>query len=150
MASEQPAKSKLIIDEDWKSQVQREKQEQQHKEAEATATQDVSSDAASVAASEMGDSDKPEVLPPPPPASMSLLIAMMATQAMSAMGIMPDEAGQTMPVNLDFARHFIDLLTVIEEKTSGNLSDAEKAYLQDALHQLRMAFVAVSKQAPVK
>jgi hypothetical protein len=67
---------------------------------------------------------------------------------MAAMGLMPSGADEETPdVRLDFAKHFIDMLAVLEEKTAGNLIDAEKSYLQEALHQLRMAYVAVSKQA---
>ena len=169
--SEEP---KLIIDEDWKTQVQREKAELKQKLAESDADAakaqtdgakaqtdgdiDLSSDdkapestaeaSKPVAATSNAASDKPEELGAPPPASMMLLVTTLATQAMGAMGLMPDEQGETLPVNLDFARHFIDMLTVLEEKTKGNLSDDEKVYLGDALHQLRMACVAIGKNPP--
>ena len=65
---------------------------------------------------------------------------------MAALGQMPGEDGQPMPVNLEYARHFIDLMGVLEEKTTGNLEDEEKSFLQETLHQMRMLFVAVSQQ----
>lgn len=159
---------KLIIDEDWKTQVQREKEELQQKLAEsepdaATAqadgdrfenSDDKPTDSAAAtnepvaATTTKAASSNSEKLGAPPPASIMLLVTTLATQAMGAMGLMPDEQGEKLPVNLDFARHFIDMLSVLEEKTKGNLSDDEKVYLTDALHQLRMAFVAVSKNPP--
>lgn len=168
--SDKPAEEpKLIIDEDWKTQVQREKEELKQKLAEgepdaATVHADgdsiESSDAKPTGAADTTDepvaetttkaasSSSSEKLGAPPPASLMLLVTTLATQAMGAMGLMPDEQGEKLPVNLDFARHFIDMLSVLEEKTKGNLSDDEKVYLTDALHQLRMAFVAVSKNPP--
>ncbi|MCC7335786.1 MAG: DUF1844 domain-containing protein [Pirellulaceae bacterium] len=159
---------KLIIDEDWKTQVQREKEELKQKLAEsdpdaATAQPDgdefeSSADKPTGAADTTNEpvaatttkaaSSSSEKLGAPPPASLMLLVTTLATQAMGAMGLMPDEQGEKLPVNLEFARHFIDMLSVLEEKTTGNLSDDEKVYLTDALHQLRMAFVAVSKNPP--
>jgi hypothetical protein len=39
------------------------------------------------------------------------------------------------------ARHLIDLLGVIEEKTRGNLTADEAAMLEQMLHQLRMLYL---------
>lgn len=170
--SDKPAEEpKLIIDEDWKAQVQREKEELKQKLAESEADAAADSAAAHADSDSIDSSndetpespatttepvattsdvvnDKPESSGAPPPASMMLLVTTLATQAMGVMGLMPNEQGEKLPVNLDFARHFIDMLSVLEEKTKGNLSDDEKVYLRDTLHQLRMAFVAVSKNPP--
>ena len=51
------------------------------------------------------------------------------------------------------AKHLIDTLAIIEEKTKGNLSTDESAMLTNVLHQLRMLYVAVQgqvKEAPEK
>jgi hypothetical protein len=42
------------------------------------------------------------------------------------------------------ARQSIDMLTVLDEKTKGNLSDAEKRLLQNALFDLRMSFLEIT------
>lgn len=47
--------------------------------------------------------------------------------------------------DLEAARYFIDLLAVVEEKTSGQLSAEEKRYLEDVLFQLRTLFVASTR-----
>ena len=49
----------------------------------------------------------------------------------------------------EHAKFAIDMLNVIAEKTKGNLSPGEAQGLEDILHQLRMAFVAVTTQSPI-
>lgn len=178
---------KLIIDEDWKTQVQREKEElkerQQAAESQAAGAETVgaetvraedsgepveqggvsqpvqpsvespadesSADKSAGAVSETGDGAAGADQAfggPPPPASLMLLANTLATQAMGAMGLIADDKGEPIPANFDFARHFIDMLDVLEQKTKGNVTDEEAAFLKEALHQLRLAFVAVSKK----
>lgn len=138
---------KLIIDEDWKSQVQREKELLKQKQQDGASQEDSASSEAesrSFEASESSASDQSQSqADSPPPASFEFLVSGIASQAVAAMGQLPDESGKPLPVNLDYARHFIDLLAVIESKTQGNLSDHEQRFLQDTMHQLRMLFVAV-------
>lgn len=126
--SEEP---KIIVDEDWKSQVEKEKDELRQQEA------------ASESAGQEADP-----MQQIPEASFQVLLATLGTQAMAMLGLLPnmDGSGNTEP-NLPMARHLVDMVGVLEEKTKGNLSDEEAAMLQENLHQLRMAFVAVSKQA---
>jgi hypothetical protein len=48
------------------------------------------------------------------------------------------------PPNLDAARHVIDLLAMLEEKTRGNLTAAERQFLEQVLYELRMRFVSAA------
>ena len=142
--TEESEDPKLIIDEDWKTQVQREMEELKQKQ------QDDSQQSKSAAAEVQTGSDNSEEgegdVPPPPPASLSFLITSLATQSMASMGQIPGEDGKPMPVNLEYARHFIDLIAVLDEKTKGNLSEEEDKFLQETLHQMRMMFVAMIQQ----
>lgn len=80
-----------------------------------------------------------------PPANMTTLVSMLSTQAMVALGMIPDPStGQPEPQPA-LARHFIDLLGVIEDKTRGNLSPEEHRLLDASLHELRMLFVQISR-----
>lgn len=129
--SDQPKEKKIIIDEDWKAQVQAEREILKHKQSGESSRQ------------QQQPSDGPaaeEQLPPLPPASFPVLVSMLATQATLALGGESDHALGAGP-QLDYAKHFIDLLAVVEEKTKGNLSQEEDAMLEDVLHQLRMLFV---------
>jgi hypothetical protein len=49
-----------------------------------------------------------------------------------------------MAPNLAVAKHYIDLLELLLNKTTGNLDENEKALIEGTLHELRMAFVQVA------
>jgi hypothetical protein len=51
-------------------------------------------------------------------------------------------------VNLTSAGHAIDVLTMLEEKTRGNLSDDERRLLEGALYELRLKYVEASRKGP--
>jgi len=80
----------------------------------------------------------PDRLPPP---SFSLLVATFASQAMVAFGHAPNPIDGKTEVRLELARHAIDMLDILEQKTKGNLTPEEAAMLESVLHQLRLAFV---------
>ena len=145
MSEESADEPKLIVDEDWKTQVQREKEELKRKEAESAAAEDAGASASEDSES-AAESESAENLPPPPPATYSFLLTSLATQAVASMGQLPGEEGESFPVNLGYAKHFIDLIGVIEEKTKGNLTAEEEKATNDTLHQLRMMFVAASQK----
>lgn len=135
--SEEP---KIIVDEDWKSKVEREREELAEKAEEAPA------DDAAVpgdAATGSGDAGS-QPLPPP---TLTLLVTTLLTQALVAMGQMPPAEGATPEVNLPYAKHFIDLVGVIEEKSKGNLTDEETTFIGDSLHQMRMLYVSIKQKA---
>jgi hypothetical protein len=85
----------------------------------------------------------PKDLPPP---SFPLLIATYASQASVAFGHVPNPIDGKTEVRLDLAKHAIDMLAILEEKTRGNLSQEEASMLENVLHQLRMAYVEVSRK----
>ncbi|MGY8748534.1 MAG: DUF1844 domain-containing protein [Pirellulales bacterium] len=118
-------KPKIIVDDDWKSQVEKEKEEL--KDPADTAE---------------GEAEEHAL----PPASFMVLMSTLATQAMAAMGLIPDPMTGQPTVNLPMAKHFIDLLGMLQDKTKGNLTEEEANHLRDGLHQLRMIFVS-SEQA---
>jgi hypothetical protein len=47
--------------------------------------------------------------------------------------------------NLDLARHFIDTLAILQDKTRGNLSLEEQRLLDNSLTELRFRFVQASE-----
>lgn len=68
------------------------------------------------------------------------LAAMLAEQAALYLGDLETEEGQ-IPENLEVARLHIDLLDVLRQKTAGNLSAQEAAFLEDLLYRLRVRYV---------
>jgi hypothetical protein len=77
----------------------------------------------------------------PPPATFEFLIHTLFTQALMALGRIPNPITKQSHRNLPTARHFIDTLDMLEEKTRGNLSTDERRLLEEIQHQLRTLFM---------
>jgi hypothetical protein len=75
-------------------------------------------------------------------------VIMHAQNAALFLGQIPNPKTGEPEVNLDLARMFIDQLAMIQEKTRGNLTNEEAKVLGNALSNLQMAYVEVSREAP--
>ena len=64
------------------------------------------------------------------------------------LGRIPSPDGRPMQPNLEAGKILIDQLEMIEAKTQGNLSAQEAAILDDALKNVRLAFVETSGGTP--
>ncbi|MEM6554061.1 MAG: DUF1844 domain-containing protein [Planctomycetota bacterium] len=128
----------IQIDSDWKAQAQAEKQKLSGKPSDATAEAGAASAGGAAAGRPTGAM---------PPANFDTLLSSFVTQALFAMGAIPDpQTGQPV-VELELARYQIDLLAVLEEKTKGNLSDEEQKMLAGTLYELRSRYVQVANAA---
>jgi hypothetical protein len=76
--------------------------------------------------------------PAVPEASLTALIHLLAEQALLSMGVPHPMVKETPPANPVVARFYVDLLTVLKEKTEGHRSAEESAQLDEILYQLRM------------
>ena len=74
-----------------------------------------------------------------PQASFDLLVMSLGMQAQMELGGFGD--AENRPPNLDVARHTIDLLGVLREKTKGNLTLEESRLLENTLTELRYRYV---------
>jgi hypothetical protein len=70
-------------------------------------------------------------------------MASLYMTAMLQLGLMRQQ-GEQPRVDIIGARQTIDTLSLISEKTKGNLSAAEENFLQNSLYELRMAYVEVT------
>ncbi|MBZ5571753.1 MAG: DUF1844 domain-containing protein [Acidobacteriia bacterium] len=70
-------------------------------------------------------------------------IASLYMTAMLQLGLMHEQGGQPR-IDLIGARQTIDTLSLLSEKTKGNLTNAEQTFLQNCLYELRMAYVEVT------
>src|SRR5437588_8311787 len=75
-------------------------------------------------------------------------VIMHAQNAALFLGQIPNPKTGEPEVNLDLARMFIDQLAMIQEKTRGNLTNEEATVLRNALSNLQMAYVEVSRETP--
>ena len=80
-----------------------------------------------------------------PPPSFATLVQSIVTQALFYLGDLARRGGEPM-LNLDMAKHQIDLLGILEEKTANNLSPDEKRLLDAALYESRMRYISVASQ----
>lgn len=124
---------KIIIDEDWKSRVKAEREAPKQPEPP------------NAAPGVEAQAEAPEQLPP---ASFSFLVTTLATQTMVTLGQIPDPVEQKPVVRMQLAKHHIDSLDMLQEKTKGNLTSDESKMLDEVIHQLRMLFVHVQSQSP--
>jgi hypothetical protein len=83
-----------------------------------------------------------------PPADFIMLVTMFSTQAMVSLGVLPSPETGRPEQNLELAKHFIDLLGVLQEKTRRNLTGHEADLLEGSLHELHMAYLELSQGAP--
>lgn len=121
---------KIQVDSDWKAQARAEKERLAKKPAETAAKP--------AAAAGAGAARGTQQIPP---ASFQTLVTTLATQALFAMGGIPDpRTGQRM-AHLTLARHHIDLLGVLEEKTRNNLTEEETGTLAQTLYELRSRYI---------
>lgn len=128
MAEEKNEEKKIIIDEDWKNQAQKEKEVLKAKE-------------------EAEKEDEEQKQSPLPPADFSGLVNILSSQALFALGLFRREEDKDKEIEPDWqmARYHIDMLAMLEEKCKGNLSPDEAKILTSTLEQLRMMFVKLSK-----
>lgn len=127
MAKEEKDEKKIIVDEDWKQQAQKEKEILvAREEAEKKETQQTKSRRG-----------------PLPPGNFAALVSMLVTQALFALGVLKVE-GQDREPDLGMARYNIDMLETLQQKTKGNLTKAEEKVLESTLNEVRMAYVKVA------
>lgn len=85
------------------------------------------------------------------PVNFSSFVISMGSSALMLMGEQLNPQQPPLPVNLPQAKEIIDLLSMLEDKTRGNLTSDEHGVLEDMLYALRMKFVSLSSaQQPTR
>ena len=79
-----------------------------------------------------------------PPVSFSSFIISLGSSSLMLMGEQLDPQQPSIPINLPQAKEIIDLLSVLEDKTKGNLTSDEQTVLRDMLYALRMKYVTLA------
>jgi hypothetical protein len=80
--------------------------------------------------------------PPRPPVTFTSYVVGYYTQSMVFLGAVPNPYTNKKEEDLEAARQLIDILSMMEEKTKGNLTTEEQKLLEDVLYDLRMTFMA--------
>jgi hypothetical protein len=104
------------VDEDWKTQIERERAARPHEK------------------------------PPPAAADFSVFLSTLSMQALVALGEIPHPQTNAQGIDLEQARYLIDLLGMLQEKTKGNLTPEEEKALEGVLYELRTKYVAKTRK----
>jgi hypothetical protein len=93
--------------------------------------------------------DKPESTgaaqsetPPSPPIDFPSYILSYYTQGLVLLGEVPNPYTNKKEEDIEAARHTIDILVMLEQKTKNNLRPDEEQLLETVLYELRMKFMA--------
>jgi len=147
MSEEKPS---LHIDTDWKKQAQQEKKRLAEEAEAAKPREPLSAPSAAVPPPEAGEAAAGSGKPTRqrgqvPVANFATLVQTLATQALYYLGDLTSRGAEPM-VHLDMAKHQIDTLGMLEEKTKNNLTEYEQKLLDLALYEVRMRYVSVASQ----
>jgi hypothetical protein len=84
---------------------------------------------------------------PLPPPSFEFLVLSLKMQAEMQLGLMNFGPEKEAEPDLRAARHAIDMLAMMAEKTRGNLDMEEQRLVENSLTELRFRYVQVSESA---
>ncbi|MDD9803186.1 MAG: DUF1844 domain-containing protein, partial [Deltaproteobacteria bacterium] len=108
-------------------------------------------EAAAAAGGEAQAADAEAGAPPLPPVDFTSFALSLGTSALYHLGLVAnptaEDADARSEPNLPVARHTIDTLELLQQKTQGNLSEQESALLANLLSELRLRFVEVESRA---
>lgn len=80
-----------------------------------------------------------------PPVDFPTFVLSLGSSALINLGEAADPTGASSKRDLPMAKHTIDILSMLEEKTRGNLSPPEAQLLENLLFDLRLRYVDASK-----
>jgi Domain of unknown function (DUF1844) len=107
--------------------------------------------AAGTAANEPSAMREPGALPAGgDPTPFANLVMFIASPAAAALGMTEHPGLPAGEVDLPLAKHCIDLLATVEQKTRGNLSAQEQQILESLLAELRMQYVSLAGTRPAQ
>lgn len=127
-------KPKIIVDEDWKEKVKREKEEAAKKAQETSATDALRPDS-SATASDAEAQDEGKRLTP-----FQGLVQFLAAQGLMTLGVIASAGTKEIYIDLDGAEYFINALVMLKEKTQGNLTPEETGSLHEMTAELQRLY----------
>ena len=125
---EKKEEKKIIVDEDWKKEA--------HKEKETLAAKEETEKTKAA--------EEDQARGPLPNGNFAAMLSMLMTQALFSLGLLQIKGQEQREPDLELAKYNIDMLETLQEKTKGNLTEAEEKALEDTLNDLRMAYVKIA------
>jgi len=97
------------------------------------------------AAAEKAKATETREAPPLPEINFATFVVSLNASALMHLGALEDPTTGQTDKNLPMAKQTIDILSMLEEKTIGNLTDEEKNLLKNVLYDLRIIYVKESR-----
>jgi hypothetical protein len=83
---------------------------------------------------------------PPPELTFAAFLWSLSEQALAALGEVPDPSSGQVSRDLLLAQQMIDIISMLRDKTRGNLDAQEQAMLKEILSGLQMKYVELARQ----
>jgi hypothetical protein len=87
--------------------------------------------------------------PPRPPIDFPSYILSYYTQGLVLLGEVPNPYTNKKEEDVEAARHTVDILSMLQQKTKGNLSKDEEQLLDSVLYELRIKFMAKTNRIKI-
>lgn len=84
--------------------------------------------------------------PPLPEVNFNSLIFSLSSSALLHLGEISDPQSGGKKMDLPLAKHSIDIIAMLKNKTKGNLNEEEQKFLDNILTDLRLRYVQASKK----
>lgn len=99
---------------------------------------------------EPDEADEEELPDAENPAGFASFVMSIASNAASSLGMIEHPVTHKREVDLELAKHWIDILGMLERKTKGNLAPQEEKILESLLADLRMQYVSLTSSVSPK
>ncbi|MBN1586327.1 MAG: DUF1844 domain-containing protein [Candidatus Omnitrophica bacterium] len=125
------------VDETWKSQVEKEKE--RIRSDEPKRSQGNSGPSQPAQKETAGEQERQG---PGSESAFQIFISSLGIQTLMHLGELPNPMTQQPELQMDQAKHMMDILEMLQQKTKGNLTSTEAQLLDDLLYELRMKYIA--------
>ncbi len=132
---------RIFTDEEKEAEAKDEKTQAQPSTDEDAKSEQATGKSAEPDSSEPPAAEKPEEQPQFPEINFPTFIVSLNASALLHLGAIEDPTTGQKTKNLEMAKQTIDILSMLEEKTAGNLNDEEKNLLKNMLYDLRLMYV---------
>jgi DNA replication initiation complex subunit (GINS family) len=112
-------------------------------ESQATPETEVSAGAAEMSPEPEEEFTEEDLADARDPASFVSFVMSIASNAASALGMMEHPVTHQREVDVELGKHWIDVLGMLQKKTTGNLTPQEQRMLEGLLADLRMQYVSL-------
>jgi hypothetical protein len=132
---------RIFTDEEKEAEAKDEKTQDRPSTTEEAQPKQAKEKPAEPDSSEPSAAERTEEQPQFPEINFPTFIVSLNASALLHLGAIEDPTTGQKTKNLEMAKQTIDILSMLEEKTAGNLNDEEKNLLKNMLYDLRLMYV---------